>query len=437
MSSRDRSAHRARRWPREGHAAPPATPRDAAPPRLAYAVTVGSPRGHRAGQRDRRRRGRAAPRRARRPHPREPAQDGGAAAPVSLAVRPRGTGRDLLPHAGRQSCITPASRSRWSSPTRSSGPSTPRRWFGSTYQEAPSTTTIEQARDRAYVPERIFGGLIPGRIERGDVECRPRRGGGTSRCDVPLRRQPPQPASRPSATTAVWDDGQLTLHDTTHGDHRDPADGRRAARISRRRTSASSRSSWAAAFGCKAMIWPHVTLAALAARQVGRPVKLVAHPRADVHLLRPSRRAGATRRRSARPPTAGSPRCGITSSRSRRRSTTGRSRPWAVSAQAYACPELRGRLPAHPGQHDDADVHPRSRRIGRDVRARVRDGRARLRAGTRPARAAAAEPRRRGSRERPALVQQGTEGVLPARRRALRLGRSESGAALTPRRATG
>ena len=27
-------------------------------------------------------------------------------------------------------------------------------------------------------------------------------------------------------------------------------------------------------FGCKAMIWPHVTLAAMAARHVGRPVRL-------------------------------------------------------------------------------------------------------------------------------------------------------------------
>ena len=40
-----------------------------------------------------------------------------------------------------------------------------------TYDETPSLTTVEQGRDRAYEPQRIFGGLVPGRVVHGDVDA--------------------------------------------------------------------------------------------------------------------------------------------------------------------------------------------------------------------------------------------------------------------------
>src|SRR5258708_17020489 len=39
------------------------------------------------------------------------------------------------------------------------------------YEETPSMTILDQGRDHAYEPERIFGGLLPGRQARGDVEA--------------------------------------------------------------------------------------------------------------------------------------------------------------------------------------------------------------------------------------------------------------------------
>src|SRR6201995_1708504 len=36
------------------------------------------------------------------------------------------------------------------------------------YAETPSVTTIDQGRDAAYEPERLFGGLMPGRAKRGN-----------------------------------------------------------------------------------------------------------------------------------------------------------------------------------------------------------------------------------------------------------------------------
>jgi len=44
-----------------------------------------------------------------------------------------------------------------------------------TYAEAPSVTTIDQGRADAYEPEKIFGGFIPGRLERDGLMTGSRR----------------------------------------------------------------------------------------------------------------------------------------------------------------------------------------------------------------------------------------------------------------------
>ena len=55
-------------------------------------------------------------------------------------------------------------------------------------------TTIGQGRASAYEPERIFGGVMPARTERGNVEVGVCGGGPAHRHGVPVRRQPPQRA---------------------------------------------------------------------------------------------------------------------------------------------------------------------------------------------------------------------------------------------------
>ncbi len=65
------------------------------------------------------------------------------------------------------------------------------------------------------------------------------------------------------------------------------------------------------AFGTSLRTWPHVTLAAIAARQVKRPVKLVLSRRRDVQLDRPPAVHGPARRpigRTQRPPAGHHPR---------------------------------------------------------------------------------------------------------------------------------
>jgi xanthine dehydrogenase YagR molybdenum-binding subunit len=140
------------------------------------------------------------------------------------------------------------------------------------YAAAPSTTTLDQGRDQAYEPQRIFGGLVPGRMQRGDVDA------GLAEAPVRLEATYRFAANHhnpieTSATTAVWDGDQLTLYDSTMGITATRLTV--AALLGLPPTKVRVITHFVGgAFGSKAMVWPHVTLAALAARQVGRPVKL-------------------------------------------------------------------------------------------------------------------------------------------------------------------
>ncbi|GHO94877.1 carbon-monoxide dehydrogenase large subunit [Reticulibacter mediterranei] len=140
------------------------------------------------------------------------------------------------------------------------------------YEETPSITTLDQGRNHAYEPERIFGGLIPGRVARGNVEA------SLAEADVRIGVTYRFAANHhnpiePSATTAVWDGDQLTLYDSTQGITATQLTVAALLGLSPSKVRVITHFI-GGGFGCKAMIWPHVTLAALAARHVGRPVKL-------------------------------------------------------------------------------------------------------------------------------------------------------------------
>jgi xanthine dehydrogenase YagR molybdenum-binding subunit len=77
----------------------------------------------------------------------------------------------------------------------------------------------------------------------------------------------------PSASTAVWEGDKLTLYDATQwvaGTRNVVAD---TLGISREKVHIIS-SFVGGGFGCKGFVWPHVICAAIAAKQVGRPVKV-------------------------------------------------------------------------------------------------------------------------------------------------------------------
>jgi xanthine dehydrogenase YagR molybdenum-binding subunit len=141
------------------------------------------------------------------------------------------------------------------------------------YEDAPSKTTVAQGVGDAYEPQRIFGGLVPGRLVHGDVEA------GLARADVRVEATYRFAANHhnpieTAATTAVWDDGALTLYDSTMGITATRLTAAAYLGLSPTRIRVIA-DFVGGAFGSKAMVWPHVTLAAFAARHVGRPVRLV------------------------------------------------------------------------------------------------------------------------------------------------------------------
>ncbi|MEU3304068.1 xanthine dehydrogenase family protein molybdopterin-binding subunit [Streptomyces sp. NPDC006678] len=141
------------------------------------------------------------------------------------------------------------------------------------YEETPSVTTIDQGRDQAYEPERIFGGFLPGRVERGDAEA------GLAGADVRVDATYTYAANNhnpiePSATTAEWQGDELLLYDATQGVNATQITVAQLLGIPLAKIRVISHFV-GGSFGCKAMIHNHPALAAMAAREIGRPVKLV------------------------------------------------------------------------------------------------------------------------------------------------------------------
>lgn len=138
------------------------------------------------------------------------------------------------------------------------------------YESEKPVSRIEESRDR-YTPEDIFGD--PPDTTRGDPEreltSAPARIAQTY--TTPVEHHNPM---EPHATVARWDGDRLTVYDSTQGITNVR---RRLAEIfdmpaERVRVISPY---MGGGFGCKGGVWSHVALAAMAARAVKRPVKLV------------------------------------------------------------------------------------------------------------------------------------------------------------------
>jgi xanthine dehydrogenase YagR molybdenum-binding subunit len=140
------------------------------------------------------------------------------------------------------------------------------------YELAPSITTIDEGRDAAYEPERLFGGLMPARNERGDVDAAFEQ--AAVRVDVAyhMAANHHNPMEG-SSSTAVWDDDHLTIYDSAMGVRSVQLTAASLLGIPLSNIRVVARFV-GGSFGSKAMVWPTPTLAAMAARHVRRPVKL-------------------------------------------------------------------------------------------------------------------------------------------------------------------
>jgi xanthine dehydrogenase YagR molybdenum-binding subunit len=141
------------------------------------------------------------------------------------------------------------------------------------YEPSASITTIQEGRDLAYEPQTLFGGLMPARNERGDVDAALGDAEIVLEATYHMAANHHNPLEAPT-TTAVWDEDRLTLYDATMGVRATQLTVAHLLGIPLSKIRVIS-SYVGGSFGSKAMIWPHVTLAAMTARHVERPVRLV------------------------------------------------------------------------------------------------------------------------------------------------------------------
>jgi len=207
------------------------------------------------------------------------------------------------------------------------------------YEGAPAVVTIDGGREQAYEAERLFGGLMPGRVERGDVDTALEQ--AAVRVDVAVRMATNHhnPLEAPS-TVAAWDGGTLTIHESTMGVRATQLTVAHllGLPLSRVRVLAPF---VGGSFGMKAMVWPGVTLTAIAARHVGRPVKLML-TRAEMFA------SNGHREEQEQQIVLGATREGrLSAIRHDKLSVTSPFDDWAepatgVSSQLYACRNYRG-----------------------------------------------------------------------------------------------
>ena len=208
-----------------------------------------------------------------------------------------------------------------------------------TYERTSSITTIDEGRDVATEPQMLFGGLMPARNERGDVES------GLAEADVRIDAEYRMAANHhnpiePPTTTAVWDEDRLTVYDSTMGVRASQLTVSHLLGIPLSKIRVITHFV-GGSFGMKAMVWPHVTLAAMAARYARRPVRLA--------MTRPQMfTSNGHREEQEQHITIGARRDGrLTAIRHEKLSLTSPFDDWAepatgVSSQLYACESFEG-----------------------------------------------------------------------------------------------
>lgn len=214
------------------------------------------------------------------------------------------------------------------------------------YARTPSVTTIDQGRSDAYEPEKLFGGLLPAQLRRGNIDDG--FAAADVRIDAPFRFAANHHNPMESlTTTAVWDGDQLTLYDSCQGI--------KAVQLTVAALLGLSPSKIrvlthyvGGSFGAKSMVWPNVALTALAAQYVRRPVRL-ALPRVQMFT------SCGHREEQEQTIQLGATRDGkLTAIGHHKISITSQFDDWAepafgVASKLYACPSFEGVHQLVPG----------------------------------------------------------------------------------------
>lgn len=142
-----------------------------------------------------------------------------------------------------------------------------------TYAAQPFNVSLEKGLTSAFTPEKAGGAGDPAASKRGDHKAGVAASGHYSEnvYTTPIETHNPM---EPHATIAVWEGTKLTLYDATQGVFSDRE--RVATLLGIHPDDVRVVSPFlGGGFGSKGPTWSHVVLAAIAAREVNRPVKLV------------------------------------------------------------------------------------------------------------------------------------------------------------------
>lgn len=141
------------------------------------------------------------------------------------------------------------------------------------YEEQPPVARLDEALDRLQVPKNFRGGALPPDAKRGDPDA------AFATAPVKLDETYTTPVEHhnpmePHAVIAAWRGDKLTLYHSTQGVM--GSRERVATLLGIPQDDVHVVSDYVGGgFGSKGSCWPHVTLAAMAARMVHRPVRLV------------------------------------------------------------------------------------------------------------------------------------------------------------------
>ncbi len=139
------------------------------------------------------------------------------------------------------------------------------------YETAPAVLDFDQAKVRTHPPDKVLGESADTR--RGDLQAGMLAGSVEFDATYVTPHETHNPLE-PHATVAAWDGDKLTLHDSTQ--YIKGVQDIVASILGLQKEQVTVLCPYTGGgFGCKGSAWSHVLLAAMAAKQCGRPVKLV------------------------------------------------------------------------------------------------------------------------------------------------------------------
>lgn len=142
-----------------------------------------------------------------------------------------------------------------------------------TYDAQPALVRLDDGRDEQYLPDNIFAGQIPASQSRGDFASAAASAAHTVDATFRFAANHHNPIEC-SVTAAMWNGDSVTVYDATQGIVASQLTIAAHLGISPSKVRVVT-DYVGGGFGAKAMMWPHVTLAPLIARELGRPVRVI------------------------------------------------------------------------------------------------------------------------------------------------------------------